>query len=65
LSDLSLTINPGEKVGLCGLCGSGKSSLVLALFRMMELNYGSIHIDGIDISTLQRNEVRSRLNAIP
>jgi ATP-binding cassette, subfamily C (CFTR/MRP), member 1 len=65
LSDLSLTINPGEKVGLCGRSGSGKSSLVLALFRMIELNHGFIHIDGIDISTLQRNEVRSRLNAIP
>lgn len=44
---------------------SGKSSFILALFRMLELNSGAIYIDGIDLSTLPRNTVRSRINAIP
>jgi ATP-binding cassette subfamily C (CFTR/MRP) protein 1 len=44
---------------------SGKSSLVLALFRMLDLNNGSIIIDGEDISNLPRQDSRIRLNAIP
>ena len=65
LTNLSLSIKAGEKVGICGRSGSGKSSLVLSLFRMIELQEGSIIIDGIDISALPRDVVRSRLNAIP
>lgn len=65
LHTLSLTIRPGEKIGIVGRSGSGKSSLILALFRMLELTGGSITIDNVDISTLPRHEVRSRLNAIP
>lgn len=64
--NLNLSIRPGEKIGICGRSGSGKSSLVAALFRMLELHPGSsIMIDGIDISTIPRQTVRSRLNAIP
>ena len=44
---------------------SGKSSLVLTLFRMIELNSGTITIDGTDISTIPRQELRSRLNGVP
>src|ERR1700761_1030440 len=44
---------------------SGKTSLILAMFRMIELSEGSIHIDGMDISKLPRSLVRSRLVAIP
>ncbi|KAK6614850.1 multidrug resistance-associated protein 1 [Botrytis cinerea] len=55
IHDLNLSINPGEKIGLCGRSGSGKSSLVAALFRMLELHPGSsILVDGIDISTIPR-----------
>jgi ABC-type multidrug transport system fused ATPase/permease subunit len=43
---------------------SGKSSLMLALFRMLELNSGTILVDGVDISTVPRNDIRSPLNAI-
>ncbi|MCJ1354151.1 MAG: hypothetical protein MMC33_004138 [Icmadophila ericetorum] len=65
LRDLTLSIKPGEKIGICGRSGAGKSSLALALFRLIELQKGNIMIDGIDITTLPRQEVRSRLNAIP
>lgn len=44
---------------------SGKSSLTLALFRMLDLDTGSICIDGVDISKIQRQCVRIKLNAIP
>ncbi|KAH8821942.1 ABC transporter-like protein [Xylogone sp. PMI_703] len=65
LENFNLSIRPGEKIGICGRSGSGKSSLVLALFRMIEISKGSIVIDGLDISTLPRQEVRARINAIP
>ncbi|KAF5878883.1 putative abc multidrug protein [Botrytis fragariae] len=66
IHDLNLAIKPGEKIGLCGRSGSGKSSLIAALFRMLELHPGSsILIDGIDISTIPRQTVRARLNAVP
>ncbi|KAF7856278.1 hypothetical protein EAF04_009806 [Stromatinia cepivora] len=66
IHNLNLSIKPGEKIGICGRSGSGKSSLIAALFRMLEIHPGSsILIDGIDISTLPRQTVRARLNAIP
>ena len=43
---------------------SGKSSLVLSIFRMIELSEGNITIDGIDISTLPRQEIRSRITGV-
>ncbi|RDW71555.1 hypothetical protein BP6252_08118 [Coleophoma cylindrospora] len=65
LDNFSFSINPGEKLGICGRSGSGKSSFILALFRMLELSSGSMTIDGIDLSTISRNDIRFRLNAIP
>lgn len=65
LKDLNLSIQPGEKVAICGRTGSGKSSLVLAIFRMVELHGGTIHIDGVDITTIPRREVRSRIIGLP
>jgi len=64
--DLSLSVKAGEKVGICGRSGSGKSSLISTLFRMLEITPGSsIIIDGVDITTIPRQVVRSALNAIP
>ncbi|KAK6073198.1 ATP-binding cassette containing protein [Seiridium cupressi] len=65
LKGVSLTISPGQKVGICGRTGSGKSTLLLSVLRLIELDSGSIHIDSLDLSTLPRETIRSRLIAIP
>jgi ABC-type multidrug transport system fused ATPase/permease subunit len=66
IKNLSLSISPGEKIGICGRSGSGKSSLITILFRMLEVTSGSeILIDGISILSLPRELIREKLNAIP
>nr|XP_046230865.1 ATP-binding cassette sub-family C member 10 [Scatophagus argus]XP_046230873.1 ATP-binding cassette sub-family C member 10 [Scatophagus argus] len=65
LDGVSLVVRPGEKVGIVGRTGSGKSTLFLALFRMVELNQGQILLDGLDISTVGLSQLRSRLAVIP
>ncbi|OJJ95656.1 hypothetical protein ASPACDRAFT_1875772 [Aspergillus aculeatus ATCC 16872] len=65
LRRISLRIEPGEKVGVCGRTGSGKSSLMMALFKMIEVTEGSIIIDDIATSTLPAEIVRTAMNAIP
>jgi ATP-binding cassette subfamily C (CFTR/MRP) protein 1 len=65
LNNISFAIPPGTKLALVGRSGSGKSSLISALLRLMDLQSGSITIDGIDIATLPRQLVRSRLIALP
>jgi ABC-type multidrug transport system fused ATPase/permease subunit len=64
LKNISLHIRPGEKVGIVGRTGAGKSSFFQILFRMYEPS-GSIVIDGIDIRTLKLTELRKRLTIIP
>lgn len=63
LSNISLTIEPGQKVCLFGRTGSGKSSLLLALLGFLEYE-GTISIDGIDISSIPRDLLRSRVVAL-
>uniref|UniRef100_A0AAQ4NTH2 ATP-binding cassette, sub-family C (CFTR/MRP), member 10 n=1 Tax=Gasterosteus aculeatus aculeatus TaxID=481459 RepID=A0AAQ4NTH2_GASAC len=65
LDGVSLAVRPGEKVGIVGRTGSGKSTLFLALFRMVELNRGQILLDGLDISAVGLAQLRSRLAIIP
>ncbi|KAI6649638.1 hypothetical protein LOD99_6642 [Oopsacas minuta] len=65
LNNISLTINKGEKVGVVGRTGAGKSSLQKALFRLVELKSGSISIDGCDIGTLGLHDLRSQISIIP
>ncbi|KAI8088846.1 multi drug resistance-associated protein MRP [Halteromyces radiatus] len=65
LQDISFTINGGEKIGICGRTGGGKSSLTLSLFRILEAVQGSILIDGISIAKLGLFDLRSRLSIIP
>ncbi|XP_075066890.1 ATP-binding cassette sub-family C member 9 isoform X1 [Mixophyes fleayi] len=64
LKHVKAYIKPGQKVGICGRTGSGKSSLSLALFRMVDILDGKIVIDGIDISKLPLHTLRSRLSII-
>ncbi|KAL5281122.1 ABCC2.2 family protein [Megaselia abdita] len=65
LRGISFDVNGGEKIGIVGRTGAGKSSLTLALFRIIESSGGRIFIDGIDISTLGLHNLRSRLTIIP
>uniref|UniRef100_A0A3P8WXD7 ATP-binding cassette, sub-family C (CFTR/MRP), member 10 n=1 Tax=Cynoglossus semilaevis TaxID=244447 RepID=A0A3P8WXD7_CYNSE len=65
LDGVNLVVRPGEKVGIVGRTGSGKSTLFLALFRMVELNQGQILLDGLDISSAGLGQLRSRLAIIP
>jgi len=65
LHRLSLDINPGERVGIVGRTGAGKSSIMATLFRLVELASGSITIDGVDISKVSLQTLRSRLSIIP
>ncbi|XP_049538584.1 multidrug resistance-associated protein 1 isoform X8 [Anopheles darlingi] len=65
LRGISFVVEGGEKVGIVGRTGAGKSSLTLALFRIIESAGGSIIIDGQDISKLGLHALRSRLTIIP
>jgi ATP-binding cassette subfamily C (CFTR/MRP) protein 1 len=66
LHGINLRIPAGAKIGICGRTGSGKSSLLLSLFHMLENIPGdSILIDGVDLTTLPRSSLRERLTAIP
>jgi len=65
LKDLTLTITAGEKVGIVGRTGSGKSSMLTALFRLVEGAEGQIFIDGADIAGVPLKTLRSVLSIIP
>ncbi|KAF9911676.1 hypothetical protein EC991_002794 [Linnemannia zychae] len=65
IKDISLTIHPGEKVGVVGRTGSGKSTLAISLFRFMDPASGTITIDGIDICKIGLQDLRSNLTIIP
>ncbi|KAI4747400.1 multidrug resistance-like protein [Aureobasidium sp. EXF-12298] len=64
LDNISISIPAGSKVGFCGRTGSGKSSLLLTLFNLLTPESGTITIDGLDLSIIRRETLRSRLICI-
>ncbi|XP_038076863.1 ATP-binding cassette sub-family C member 9-like [Patiria miniata] len=65
LSNISAQMKAGEKVGICGRTGSGKSSLALALLRAIDVFEGEIHIDDVDTKTVPLTVLRSKISIIP
>lgn len=65
LKDFSLTIHPGEKIGLVGLSGSGKSTILKLLFRLYDINDGSITIDNLDIRSVTQESLRQSMSMVP
>uniref|UniRef100_A0A8C5GMG5 ATP-binding cassette, sub-family C (CFTR/MRP), member 10 n=1 Tax=Gouania willdenowi TaxID=441366 RepID=A0A8C5GMG5_GOUWI len=65
LDGVRLMIQPEEKIGIVGRTGSGKSTMILALFGLVELNQGQILLDHVDISSVGLAQLRSRLAVIP
>lgn len=65
LNRLSFKIQKGEKIGVVGRTGAGKSTICLAISRIVEIFEGSILIDGLDISQVQIETLRSRITLIP
>lgn len=65
LKGITLNIRGGEKIGVVGRTGGGKSTLIQVFFRLVEPAAGRIVIDGIDISRLGLHDLRSRFGIIP
>ncbi|KAF7976598.1 hypothetical protein HWV62_6090 [Athelia sp. TMB] len=65
LKGVTMSIAAGEKIGIVGRTGAGKSSIMTALYRLVELSAGKITIDGVDISTVGLSKLRSSLSIIP
>lgn len=64
IRDLSLTVSPGEKVGLVGRSGAGKSTLVNLLLRLYDVDRGNISIDGTDVSSITQSSLRAQIGMV-
>lgn len=65
LRNLCFECHSHERIGIVGRTGSGKSSMLVSLFRMVELSEGTIRIDGVDISEIGLHDLRSRMAIVP
>ena len=65
LKGLDLQVRGGERIGVVGRTGAGKSSIMSCLFRLIELSAGIIEIDGVDITKIGLHRLRSSLSIIP
>ncbi|XP_078692715.1 multidrug resistance-associated protein 1-like isoform X6 [Branchiostoma floridae x Branchiostoma belcheri] len=65
IKGIDVSIRGGEKIGIVGRTGAGKSSLTLAIFRIIEAAGGDIEIDGVNISKIGLHDLRGRITIIP
>eukprot|EP01028_Stygiella_incarcerata_P011146 TRINITY_DN6168_c0_g1_i2.p1 TRINITY_DN6168_c0_g1~~TRINITY_DN6168_c0_g1_i2.p1 ORF type:complete len:335 (+),score=94.83 TRINITY_DN6168_c0_g1_i2:84-1088(+) len=65
LKGVSFRTKGGERIGIAGRTGSGKSSLLVSLFRMTEIRSGKILIDGVNVSEIGLHDLRSKITMIP
>ena len=65
LHGLTFKIKAGEKVGIVGRTGAGKSTISVSLSRIVEIFQGKIEIDGVDISKMPINLLRDKITVIP
>ncbi|KAJ7039616.1 ABC transporter [Mycena alexandri] len=65
IKGISMNVQPGEKIGIVGRTGAGKSSIMVPLFRLVELTSGEILIDGVDISKVGLGDLKVGLAIIP
>ena len=65
LKKINIELNPGEKIGIIGRTGSGKSSLTLSLFRIIEAFEGKIEIDGFNIHDVPLKKLRRSISIVP
>ncbi|KAJ3317962.1 Multidrug resistance-associated protein 1 [Boothiomyces sp. JEL0866] len=65
LKDLSFDIQPGQKVGIVGRTGAGKSTIITTILRLVEFESGNIFIDGVDIKKIGLKDLRSKIAVIP
>ncbi|KAM0815312.1 putative ABC multidrug transporter [Seiridium cardinale] len=65
LRNITLQIQPGQRVGICGRTGCGKTSLILSLLGLLDLKSGSIKVDGLDLSTANCQLARTKFSTLP
>lgn len=65
LQGVNFEVRSGEKIGIVGRTGAGKSSLALALFRIIEAAEGNITIDGVQIGQYGLHDIRTKISIIP
>ena len=65
VKDININITGGELVGVVGRTGAGKSSLISALFRLVEAAEGTVSIDNVNISNIGLHDLRGRITVIP
>ncbi len=65
LERVSFSIRAGEKVGVVGRTGAGKSTLSVAMFRLVEARDGHFLIDGVDTRSMHASDLRARISIIP